>query len=215
MKYEEEYLQYLLSKRIKLNMPEEAFLMEAASQIKLPTSVFLKERGLTRQKISKLYAQLFDLSNKTPSTSVNQWMYKQFLKDKGLLLEDTTKHCNDCGLELNITEFYANGYTPNGTKKYKPNCKKCFDKLKKDKMYSAAEQVFTDIKCVICGYDTCKQALEFHHRNPKEKEFHIAELRSKTIEAIKIELEKCVILCANCHRETHYGLHPQYLDSSD
>ena len=57
-------------------------------------------------------------------------------------------------------------------------------------------------KCEVCGYDRCIKALEFHHLDPNEKEFTISNERIKIKEAIE-ESAKCVMLCANCHREVH------------
>jgi 5-methylcytosine-specific restriction endonuclease McrA len=57
--------------------------------------------------------------------------------------------------------------------------------------------------CSACGYDKCLNALEFHHINPDEKEFSISKSSSLTLDAIKSELDKCVLLCSNCHREVH------------
>lgn len=65
-------------------------------------------------------------------------------------------------------------------------------------------------KCRSCGYDRCPAALDFHHPNPREKEFVISGKLAWDL--IERELNKCVLLCSNCHRETHDGLHPQYLD---
>ena len=45
-------------------------------------------------------------------------------------------------------------------------------------------------------------ALEFHHLNPLEKDFNISS-SSKPIEELKKEVDKCQLLCANCHREVH------------
>lgn len=60
-------------------------------------------------------------------------------------------------------------------------------------------------KCERCGYSKCIGALEFHHINPKEKDFSLSKTgRSKTIEAMKKEVDKCILLCANCHREEHF-----------
>ena len=62
-------------------------------------------------------------------------------------------------------------------------------------------------KCCLCGYNKCNGALEFHHINPQEKEFGIC---TGVIRALEIELEeikKCVLVCANCHREIHAGMH--------
>lgn len=64
-------------------------------------------------------------------------------------------------------------------------------------------------KCEICGYDKCLVALEAHHVDPSTKDFSISDVAS--LDRIERELEKCVLLCANCHREVHDGLHPGYL----
>ena len=60
-------------------------------------------------------------------------------------------------------------------------------------------------KCSSCGYDRCIQALEFHHLDADKKDFNISgKIRSWV--ALEEELKKCVMLCANCHREVHAGL---------
>lgn len=58
--------------------------------------------------------------------------------------------------------------------------------------------------CELCGYDKYQGALEFHHLDPKEKDFQL----SKTLswDKAKTEMDKCIMLCANCHREVHAGL---------
>lgn len=60
-------------------------------------------------------------------------------------------------------------------------------------------------KCEKCGYNKCNGALEFHHLNPEEKDFSISSSgTTKSFERIKIEIDKCILVCANCHREIHY-----------
>jgi len=59
-------------------------------------------------------------------------------------------------------------------------------------------------KCQLCGYSKCIAALDFHHINPKEKEFSITTYR-KSWDIVRPELDKCNLLCANCHREIHHG----------
>lgn len=62
-------------------------------------------------------------------------------------------------------------------------------------------------KCAICGYNKCQRALSFHHRNAKEKGFGIsAKGLTRSWQKIKVEIDKCVLLCANCHMEVHDGL---------
>lgn len=60
-------------------------------------------------------------------------------------------------------------------------------------------------KCEICGYDKNMSALEFHHNNPEEKDFEIdiRHFSNTSIEKLKNELSKCILVCANCHREIH------------
>ena len=62
--------------------------------------------------------------------------------------------------------------------------------------------------CNICGYNKCSAALEFHHINPKEKNFSIAQGANKKLIDELEELQKCILVCANCHREIHQGLIP-------
>lgn len=61
-------------------------------------------------------------------------------------------------------------------------------------------------KCEICGYDKCVRSLDFHHINPKEKEFGIGSGVCKSWKKIKIELDKCMLVCKNCHGEIHHNI---------
>jgi hypothetical protein len=62
-------------------------------------------------------------------------------------------------------------------------------------------------RCEICGYGKCNEALEFHHLNGNEKDFGIsARGYTRSWERVKLELEKCMLVCANCHREIHASL---------
>jgi hypothetical protein len=59
--------------------------------------------------------------------------------------------------------------------------------------------------CSICGYNKCLKALDFHHKEGEEKTINISRTLSqnKNWEDMKGELDKCIILCSNCHRELH------------
>lgn len=65
-------------------------------------------------------------------------------------------------------------------------------------------------KCEICGYNKCEGALQFHHLNPKEKEFTISHINLNedefSFENLLKEVDKCQLLCANCHAEQHYKI---------
>lgn len=58
-------------------------------------------------------------------------------------------------------------------------------------------------KCEECSYARCYQALDFHHIDPKTKEFTIAAITNRSWSNLKAEVSKCRLLCANCHREHH------------
>ncbi|MCX6741290.1 MAG: hypothetical protein NTY61_02745 [Candidatus Parcubacteria bacterium] len=62
-------------------------------------------------------------------------------------------------------------------------------------------------KCIICGYKKYQGALEFHHLDGKSKEFGLATAGlTRSWEKTRKELEKCLLVCSNCHKEIHAGL---------
>ena len=63
-------------------------------------------------------------------------------------------------------------------------------------------------KCFVCGYDRCDSALDLHHVDPDKKEYGLGKVIAKPIRWEKLvnEIKKCVLVCANCHREIHAGL---------
>jgi len=62
-------------------------------------------------------------------------------------------------------------------------------------------------RCQICGYSKCTNALDFHHKDEKNKVFGISDKGyTRSWEAISKEVDKCHLLCANCHREVHAGI---------
>jgi hypothetical protein len=61
-------------------------------------------------------------------------------------------------------------------------------------------------RCVVCGYCRDIKALDFHHINETTKEFGLSDRgMTRSWEKIKNEVRKCVLVCANCHREIHSG----------
>ena len=59
------------------------------------------------------------------------------------------------------------------------------------------------LECVVCGEDH-SACLDFHHKNPKEKELLIGRASAYSLDRIKLEVKKCIVLCANCHRKHHF-----------
>ena len=61
-------------------------------------------------------------------------------------------------------------------------------------------------RCALCGYDRCQAALEFHHLDRTTKAFCLSVKGvTRSIEALRVEAAKCVLLCANCHAEVEVG----------
>ncbi|MFA6253318.1 MAG: HNH endonuclease signature motif containing protein [Patescibacteria group bacterium] len=59
-------------------------------------------------------------------------------------------------------------------------------------------------KCKTCGYKKSVEALEFHHINERKKKFGISgQGLTRSWKSVKQEADKCILLCANCHRELH------------
>lgn len=133
-----------------------------------------------------------------------------------------TKVCGHCKVEKSLSEFGKDKYTKSGLACY---CKTCMQKHnhKNRQVHResyimickeharATKQKYVDYKggkCSVCGYSKCLGALEFHHINPKEKDAEIGKRGVKQgkqvhVSALK-ELDKCICVCANCHREIHY-----------
>jgi transposase len=61
--------------------------------------------------------------------------------------------------------------------------------------------------CLICGYDRCIAALEFHHRDREKKLFALSRKgATRSLEAARAEARKCILLCSNCHTEVENGV---------
>lgn len=68
-------------------------------------------------------------------------------------------------------------------------------------------------KCSICGYNRNLAGLTFHHEDPAQKELglNIRKLSNNSISKLKKEIDKCILVCHNCHMELHYP-HLQLID---
>lgn len=87
---------------------------------------------------------------------------------------------------------------------------KCKDKQMVTNHRRAQKEKAVEYKggcCQVCGYNKYVGALQFHHLDPNEKDFHLAEGgATRSWEKVKDELDKCVCLCSNCHAEVHAGV---------
>ena len=118
------------------------------------------------------------------------------------------KKCTRCKRIKLISKFYKNAYW----------CKKCFSNYYKENRQHRINMSNSYIKrnldfvkkiknnslCTKCGFDN-PIALDFHHRDPNQKSFELSgsSVGGRSLETIQEELDKCDILCANCHRILH------------
>lgn len=109
--------------------------------------------------------------------------------------------CNCCG-QIKPKEEY---YFSKGQLAQKV-CKICV-RAKQNAKYHSKQDWINQYKqehhCVKCG---CEKSylLDFHHLDPSQKDYTISDNSNIKIETLMQEIEKCIILCANCHREFHY-----------
>ena len=76
--------------------------------------------------------------------------------------------------------------------------------IKRRKLLKQKALEYKGGRCELCGYNRCGDALEFHHKNPLRKDFAISGSGlTRSWDKVKMELNKCILICANCHREQH------------
>ena len=117
------------------------------------------------------------------------------------------KNCIICQNELSKTQvkYCSNKCKQKGHyQKYKTNANSTYSQYKRADI---RKKEFIKLKgggCSICGYNKNTSALEFHHINQEHKDFHFSNTKTTNINKIRKELNKCILICANCHREIHY-----------
>lgn len=103
-----------------------------------------------------------------------------------------------CG-ETDPNNFYGNKHTI---------CSKCHSKYttNKGKETKLKAVNYKGCVCCICGYSKCIEALDFHHIDPTKKDMNFKGMRGWSWNRLITELDKCILVCSNCHREIHSGL---------
>ena len=115
------------------------------------------------------------------------------------------KKCSMCGEEKPLTEFAIRNKSKGI---YRANCRKCQAGYA-SKRYYENKEILDNTKegkcCARCGYNECIEALDYHHIDANTKIGTVARLLThyNAQDGLK-EIEKCILLCANCHRYFHY-----------
>lgn len=127
------------------------------------------------------------------------------------------KKCSKCGLEKENLEFNKHSNSRDGLTSWCKTCVKEYTKkdyennkekyitkhktIRKEKK-RWVDEIKSTLKCEKCGENHIA-TLDFHHIDPNEKEFGIARNYFSKEKILK-EIEKCVVLCSNCHRKLHW-----------
>lgn len=162
----------------------------------VPRSVEIngKKIKLTRGRRACLACRPYKcFSSKTPE----RMRYEQDLLERGL------KQCSQC-----LGEKPLNLFTRSHTRKigFQPFCNECRRPKRNQTRNGVKGKAIQYLggKCVCCGYNACQKALQFHHIDPSQKDFNISRLE-RSWESIKPEIDKCALVCSNCHFEIHAG----------
>lgn len=173
---------------------------------------------MDKTQLEKLIAQSLstrEIADRTgkSQTAIRHWLKKYGLKTKINLFNrggESQKPkrqrkpclCKKCG-ESDPKKFYIGG-----KKRLKHRCRKCHSRetIERFREYKKLAVAYKGGKCVRCGYDKCVAALDFHHTDPSEKDPRWRLMRNWKFDRIKDELDKCILVCSNCHDEIHYGV---------
>ena len=105
--------------------------------------------------------------------------------------------CDTCGRKYLYDSAHRKGHK-------KTQCNSCSVNGKNFLKRKARKQQAVEAlggKCQYCGYNRSVAALEFHHT--RDKSFEIGDGLNRSWKVIQEELEKCILICSNCHAELH------------
>ena len=121
-----------------------------------------------------------------------EWMYNKYVCERLTILQIA-----DVGkVHQDVVRHWL--------KKHKIHRKRLPRAQKRRRNKTAALQ-YKHNKCSICSYDKCWRALEFHHVDPPKKKFSISQGLEKDWTLLRKEIDKCILICKNCHTEAHNG----------
>lgn len=145
------------------------------------------------------------LTGKCLST-VRYWVDKHELKSRFTPFKKVNygefRFCPKCEKNHPIKQFYQKRGKPNSSS----YCKDCtrLQTLERVRDFKIKMIEYKGGKCERCDYNKYIGALEFHHLDPTKKDFNLSSVKTKSFDdTIKKELDKCILVCSNCHKEIH------------
>ena len=140
-------------------------------------------------------------------SNVKYWLKKHLIKTNKNVCNvrtDNEKYCPKCDTKKPLTEFYQRT-DRNDVGGY---CKKCSNHYHKERVKQVKLKMI-EFKGGVCEHCTLKleqlhySVFEFHHINPKLKDPNFEHIKYQKWSVIEKELNKCIMLCSNCHRMEH------------
>lgn len=115
-----------------------------------------------------------------------------------------SKKCTRCNKDKNVIDFFIR----KDRSAYSSYCRQCNTDLSlvRETTTKLACIEYLGNKCIKCGIEDHYSIYDFHHTEPEHKDFSIRSHKSKSFLSVKKELDKCELLCANCHHKTHNEL---------
>jgi hypothetical protein len=148
---------------------------------------------LLLEELVKLGLSSYNIAQKTgkSKTTIRYWLNKYELATRRVY------KCRICK-DTNKDHFSSGRFS---------ECKKCRTRYQSgtSKRRKIELVKYKGGKCIKCGYNKCLASLDFHHRNPENKDPNWRRMRNWSLEKVKSEVDKCDLLCKNCHCEIHYG----------
>lgn len=128
---------------------------------------------------------------------------------------EQTKNCIDCNIDKSIDQFYTQKGHLYNVMSY---CKSCFNARCTQRWIKRKQKAIEDKgnhceRCNLNITDSHYSVFEFHHKDKTQKDYDWTKLRLQSADTIKKELDKCILLCANCHRLVHSLDFPDQLKS--
>ncbi|HEY6145337.1 MAG TPA: hypothetical protein VIV13_03605 [Solirubrobacterales bacterium] len=143
-------------------------------------------------------------------TTVRYWLRKFDLEtDRSLRVRESKKACLDGSqpVYLKCPKHGRTAFVARVDGRFR--CGRCRSEAVSKRRRSVKRILVEEAggRCILCGYRKCHRALEFHHLDPRTKEFDLGRTGvSRSLARCRAEASKCVLLCSNCHAEVEAGI---------
>ena len=171
--------------------------------------------GIAREQLAELIDGGLSITEIAEAVSLSKATVRYWLRRHGLstratermAAERTARDAGQADLMLVCRRHGETRFVIEGSGYYR--CCQCRQDQVSEKRRRLKVALVADAggSCVVCGYDRCVGALQFHHLDRAEKRMNIsAQGASLALAVLRAEAAKCVLLCANCHAEVECGL---------